>query len=274
MITSAAKRDIGNEMAMIFEAHYTILDDNGLIDEIETEIKEKRINAEQVVKKIFHRIENKFKTSNSQIIQEKALDIHDIGKRILNFLVGRECNILDDIPARSIIFTKRLLPSDIIHIKNKLPIAIITEEGGVYSHSAIIAKTLGIPLVLIKNFNDYNIKEGTLGLVDGEQGLLIINPEESDVDEFDSNILRTEQWLNDLAKNTQGKNLKIDNNQIKIMANVSSSEDIGTLLKYGCDGIGLLRIESIYLDSLIPLTENSLYYKIYPDYVEFWGGGL
>ena len=131
--------DIDEEHAKIFGAHQMMLKDISLIKEIEDEIRSKLLNVEQVVQNVFQRHEQNMRGAKSNVFQERANDIIDVGRRLLKVLVGVNKNDLSILPKNAVIFAQRLLPSDTATLNINNAKAIVTVEGAQNSHAAILA---------------------------------------------------------------------------------------------------------------------------------------
>lgn len=238
-------KDVYN--AEVFDVYLSLLEDITLLEEIEKKLRNDLLNAEQVVKSVFHQLVRKFRLSDSLLIQEKALDIEDIGRRLIRKLTGVEENILSIIPESSIIFAKRLLPSDIVHLKQRNISAIITEQGGDTSHAAMIARGLGIPAITSIIFDDKDIPEGSVVMADGYEGVVTIHPDNSIKDKILKMIEKAKLESIRILKETKKQNLNIGGEQIFVDANISANTDSKDALACGCDNIGLFRIEPLYM---------------------------
>ncbi|MBN2443024.1 MAG: phosphoenolpyruvate--protein phosphotransferase [Spirochaetales bacterium] len=247
----------------IFDVYISLLEDIMLPEELEKKLNEDMVNAEQVVKSVFHQLVRKFRSSESLLIREKAGDIEDIGKRLLNKLTGMEENVLSMIPENSIIFTKRLLPSDIVHLKQKNTKAIITEQGGDASHAAIMARNLGIPSITDIAINHKDIPEGAQVLINGYEGVVIINPPQALKNEVMKEIEKVKLESIRLFKATKNKDLRIGDERIYVDANVPANPEILNEYSGVSDTIGLFRIEPIYMQTSSLPSETGIFKELY-----------
>ena len=246
----------------IFDAHQLLLNDPQILIELEMELINERINAEHIVKNVFKRYENRFKVSENKIIRERADDIIDLARRLLHSLSGIGKNVLSNVPPNSIIVASSLLPSDTINLKQNNVNAIVTEKGSSTSHAGLLAKNLNIPYIVGMDCLKEMIKTGKDIIVDSDNGKIIVNPYPDEIYEYRKviNKNKIEQTLKyDRVRNVRLLN---DNKRINILANVNSRPDIQRAIKYGCDGIGLYRIEQVYLKRTLPPTENELFNEL------------
>lgn len=262
ILREKAQLHLDHDHARIFDVHDMLLDDTALFEEIEKELHSKMLSAEQTVFNIFHQMERKFRTSDSTVLQDRAIDVQDIRRRVLRKLTGAEENPLESVPPHSVVFTKRLMPSDTIHLREKGVAAIVTEEGGASSHAAIIARALGIPSITNVSFNMEDIPEGSNLLVDGCQGIITVNPTPGESSRFLTKVKSRKKLENALLRKTLHKKLEIKGKPVFVGANVSSEEDLAHAQKQGCDCIGLFRIESLYMQTSTLPDQKELYNKL------------
>jgi phosphotransferase system enzyme I (PtsI) len=252
------KGELGKEQSDIFKVHAEILKDKTLLKDIEKELKNELVNAEHVVRNVFRKWANKFKVSENDVVKSKAHDLEDLSRKILCYFMNCTVNLLEKIPGDRIIVAKRLLPSDTVRIKRKNVKGLIVEQGSTVSHSAIIARSLGIPAVTaIKNAVKI-IKPGEDLIVDGGKGMIIQNPTKEEVKTYKKIIQSKSKTEAKLIKRAKHIAKTKENKTIKVYANVASKEDAETAHWRGCDGVGLLRIEQLYMSSNVLPDEKYL----------------
>ncbi|MBF0571110.1 MAG: phosphoenolpyruvate--protein phosphotransferase [Candidatus Omnitrophica bacterium] len=259
-LKSKVASQIDTKHAEIFESHFLILTDIELFKDIEKDLRGRLLNAEKVVQDVFLRWEKKLRASRSSDISERADDIQDLGRRLLEMLSGvvrREIEV--DLPADSVLFAQRLLPSDVVSLDIGKVKAIITEEGTQNSHSSILARALDIPLVSKINFDNILLIPGAKVIVDGKNGQVIINPKEREWEAYTRLIRKKIEYKVNLMQRVKDVPLTMDKRIIKVMANVSSLNDLKMAKKFGADGIGLYRTEVFYLAEKKFPTEEDFY---------------
>ncbi|MBD3426841.1 MAG: phosphoenolpyruvate--protein phosphotransferase [Candidatus Omnitrophica bacterium] len=252
------EKHIGEKYADIFKVHKQLLKDETLLLDIEKELKRELVNAEHVVKNVFRKWANRFRMSESEMVRDKAEDMEDLGRRILRVLLGYEKNMLEKMPPDSIICASRLLPSDTVHIKGKNAKGIFVENGSRNSHSAILARNLGIPAVANPRQSIYSIEEGASLILDGEKGVAIVNPDQDDISFYESKMKDAQNREKEYITRSQEKAKTSDGKIINVYANIISRTDVTEALRHGCDGIGLFRIEQIYLESKVLPSEAKI----------------
>lgn len=255
--------ELGKDQADIFKVHAEILKDKTLLKDIEKELNNELVNAEHAVRNVFRKWANKFKISESETVKSKADDLEDLSRRILCSFMKCDINVMENVPPESIIVAKRLLPSDTVRLKRKNVKGIIVEQGSSVAHSAIIARSLGIPAVTeIENAISI-IKRGEKLILDGYNGTVIQNPTEKEIKIYKKIIQSMKKRETKLINGARHISKTKDGKLIKVYANVSSKEDAKIAADRGYDGVGLLRIEQLYMSSKILPDEKYLLSSLY-----------
>jgi len=252
------KDELGREQSAIFKVHAEILKDVDLVKEIEREVKGELVNAEHAVRKVLRRWAEKFRSSENETIKNRADDIEDLARRVLCHFIKCDLNVLENIPAESIIVARRLLPSDTARLKRKNVKGIVVEQGSKFSHAAIIARASGIPAVAAVKKPLDQIKSGDRLIVDGYKGIAIKDPGRQETGEY-KRLARSEKKAEARLIAGSRKKARIRGGEIvKVYANAASEEDVKISSSRGFDGIGLLRVEQIYMSSKILPDEEYL----------------
>lgn len=252
------KDELGKEQSEIFKAHAEMLKDETLINDLEKEIKGELVNAEHAVRNVFRKWANKFKVSENDVVKSKADDLEDLSRKVLCSFMDCDVNVLENVPPESIIVAKKLLPSDTARLKSKNVKGIIVEQGSTVSHSAIISRSLGIPAVTDVEDAVTVIKPGEKLILDGYKGSVIKDPTEQEIKTYKKTVRSAKKVESDLIKRAGRLAKTKDNNRIKVYANVASGIDVKIASSRGYDGIGLLRIEQLYMSSKILPDEKYL----------------
>ncbi len=254
---------ISSKEGSIFDAQRMMLEDEAFIDSFETEMKNELINAEQVLKNVFRKQINRFECSENEVFRAKADDLKDILRKLLRNLLGIDMSVLAKLPENSIIISRRLLPSDTIMLDIKNARGIIVEEGSIYSHSAIMARSLGIPALLTNGTSLRGIGDGTPIIVDGNAEKAIIHPHHSTISLYrHRQVTLADEFANKLRA-IKGVSRTRSGRMIHLMANASTLQEVQCALESGCDGIGLFRTETIYLQNRTLPGEDELYAQLY-----------
>ncbi|KMQ52513.1 Phosphoenolpyruvate-protein phosphotransferase of PTS system [Chitinispirillum alkaliphilum] len=252
------EKELNSHMAGIFRAQIEILNDKLLLDEIKAELETELINAEQIIKRVFRKWELRFRQLNDEQMSCKADDILDLSRKMLRALIGIHAHTLEHLPQGSIIVAKRLLPSDTVFLSRNNTRGIVTEFGGPASHAALLTKEIGVP-ALSKIPDVINIIENRdLILLDCINGHLVINPEEKTRKNFEKRIEERKVYLINSSKSCCEASIRKNGQVVSVLANVSCRRDVEVALKNGAEGIGLFRIENIYLSRKLPPTTQEL----------------
>ncbi len=250
-------RDLSEEYAAIFQAHRLILKDSQLFNEIKKDLYEKKINGEKIVRDVFKRWEKRFLAFDDEIFRNKSQDIADISSRRIKELTGIDSHILEEAPEDSIIFANRLLPSDTVNINKNNVKAIVTKEGGKFSHTAILSKAMNIPLVIIENLDLSSLHREETVIVNGETGDVVINPDQEEMESAEKQLEETtgRESLSGIMQKSE--KIYYRGEEVFISAAASSPDETEEALLYDAYGIGLFRMEVLYL-SQYTLPEEKL----------------
>lgn len=252
------EKELEKDLADIFQIQKAILNDPSLLEEIKKEIINELVNGEQVVKRVFRRWERKFRKMSDDNFRQRGDDVADIGRKLLRELTGIHAHILEDMPNDSILVAKRLLPSDTVFLSRKTTLGALTEFGGAGSHAALLTREMGIPAVAgIKELWTY-ISSGDMLLLDGFTGDVIVNPDERTEKTFDNKIKKQVISYKKELEHCCEPARTLDGVTIQVMANVGCLEDLKHAIEKGADGVGLYRIEQLYLSRKNPLSEKEI----------------
>lgn len=263
---------VGSEETHIFDAHIAILDDPVFMNEIQGIIQRQYKAAEVAVKEAIDHFVTMFDLLDDDYMKERALDIKDVGNRLLKHLLGVPEVALPVDTQPFILIAKELSPSQLAHINPEHVLGIVTLAGSTTSHSSIMARALGIPLVVgvEANLKDPIITGQTI-VVDGGEGQVFIDPDESiialynDLHDQQTEAKKKLQHIADrLSVTPDGKALRLE-------ANISSIKELEIALASGANGVGLFRTEFLYMDrNRFPQEEEQ--YEVYRSVAERLNG--
>jgi len=240
---------VGPEESGIFEAHLAILDDPVFMNEIKGIIQRQYKAAEVAVKEAIDHFVTMFDLLDDEYMKERALDIKDVGNRLLKHLLGAPEIMLPTDAQPFILVVRELTPSQLIHLKPDVVLGIVTMVGSPSSHSAIMARAFGIPLVMgVESKLQTPIETGNLLVMDGGTGQLHIEPDAETVlrySELRRKQLETRERLQALA---QVQPVTPDGEALALAANISSIKELEAVLGSGANGVGLFRTEFLYMD--------------------------
>ena len=262
-----AYQDLGEETAEIFNAQKLMLDDPELINTVKSRVESELIGIEQALHETAESYAQQLEAINDEYLSARALDIRDVTSRCLRNLLGLSDSPAEGLKTPSIIVAKDLTPSDTVLLNKDLVLGFCTAEGGSTSHTAILARGLGIPAVVGAGDEVKGIQNGQDLVIDGDAGEVTINPSSKALKEFKN---RQERFLRIQAEAEEGTHqpaITTDGHQVEVVANIGNVEGIEPALEAGAEGVGLLRSEFLYLERSSLPTEDEQYqcYKTIAD---------
>lgn len=240
--------DVGEGEAAIFDAHAAMLSDPALQNHIHERLGREKICAEAALADEMKAFAKRLSSSGSDYMRELAMDARDVGNRLLRHLCLDEGQSpLAQLPPDSIIFASDLMPSETIGMDREHVSGIATENGGPTSHAAILARSLGIPSVTgLDGLMDL-ANPGSICLLDGIRGTLVLDPSDEQRKRFASRG-RVYEQSRELMRMMEGRACRLKNGtRIKLMANINQTADVNLASDHNLDGIGLYRTELMYL---------------------------
>lgn len=252
-----ALADVGEENASIFEVHRMMLEDEDYLETIREKILTEKVNSEYAVAAARDKFSEMFSSMEDAYMKERAVDVRDISERIIRILrekkngemyTGQSENAelcSDETPY--ILVAEDLAPSDTLQLDRNLVLAFVTRKGSVNSHTAILARTMNIPaIVMVKEAQGI---DGRMGIVDGAEGKLIVEPDEKTVKEYQREQKKQIENRKKLEALKGKPALTREGKRIKLYANIGGIQDAESALENDADGIGLFRSEFLYLKS-------------------------
>ena len=247
------------EEAAIFEAHMMFLDDPSLLEIVADAVQTQHLNVEAAWFDGIETFAQQMEMMGDEYLSARAADIRDVGKRVLRILGGKDDTDLSGLAAPSIILAQDLTPSDTARLDKRYVLGFATAEGGPTSHTAILAKALGLPAVVGCGSALMEIAAGTEILIHGSQGELVASPDEATKKHYEKLTGEASRVAELELKSSGDHAITKDGRQVEIVANVGSPNDAVSALKYGAEGIGLLRTEFLYLErATAPSEEEQL----------------
>ncbi len=265
-----ALAEAGEDAAMLFEAHQMMLDDLDFVESIEGMIENDRVNAEAAVSDTGAQFAEMFAAMNDSYMQARAADIRDISARVIGILTGEgESGIVSDVPC--IVAADDLAPSETVQLDKSLILGFITSAGSANSHTAILARTMGIPAIISAGDALQPEMEGKYAIIDGQTGEAVIEPDEAERDCLLKKQAK-EKALKELLDQLKGKpNVTKDGRNVMVYCNIGSPADIDAVLQNDGGGIGLFRSEFLYLQGSDYPTEDEQF-EAYKTVAERMGG--
>jgi phosphotransferase system enzyme I (PtsI) len=238
--------DLGTDEADILKSHILITQDPFFTDEVASTISGKRRNAEWVVMDGMHTFLETFKNIDNIFFKERGRDIEDVSMRIIRTLKGDEGSLLIK-DQRGILIVGELVPSMIMYIDTDMIRGIVSEVGSETSHATILAKSLGIPVIINVKDAVNVIETGDTIIVDGNVGQVVIHPTDRVSAEYDNLQKRYEEHLRVLEAAHDLPADTLDGERVSLLANVEFVPGADLALRYGAEGIGLFRTELPFL---------------------------
>lgn len=232
----------------IFDAQLMFLKDATLLEMVGRSIREEHQNAESSWMDAIGLFAAKLDGLDSEYFRARATDIRDVGELVLRKLTGSLGPRLESLTTPSLVIAQDLAPSDTVMMDRHQVLAFCTAGGGPTSHSAILAKALGIPAVVGLGEALLEIRDSALGLVDGSTGELVVDPDLPTRREFEGRRSAMERQAESHLTRANEAAITTDHRLVEVSANVGSLEDAKVALSLGADGIGLLRTEFLYLN--------------------------
>lgn len=265
-----ALAEAGEDAAMLFEAHQMMLDDLDFVESIEGMIENDRVNAEVAVSDTGAQFAEMFAAMDDSYMQARAADIRDISARVIGILTGEgESGIVSDVPC--IVAADDLAPSETVQLDKALILGFITAGGSANSHTAILARTMGIPVIISAGDALQPEMEGKYAIIDGQTGEAVIEPDDAERERLLKKQAK-EKALKELLDQLKGKpNVTKDGRNVMVYCNIGSPADIDAVLQNDGGGIGLFRSEFLYLQGSDYPTEDEQF-KAYKTVAERMGG--
>ncbi len=246
------------QLADIFRAHDMMLDSLLSSTEFVQELQGSLINAEAVVRRIFRRWQEKFHSLPGETFQQRADDLADLGRKVLRHLEGKDADRLQHLPAGSVLVLRHLLPSDVVALSRRDVAAIVVESLGHGSHAALLAREKSLPTVADFPGILERIGDGDEVLVDAYRGEILLAPEEKTRAAFHERLQHYHATLARCKGACRQPARTLDGEVVQVEANLGASDDVELALDNGADGVGLFRIEQLYLARDLPPTAAEL----------------
>ncbi len=252
-----SKEELHKETIEILKAHMMILKDEVLKDEIRERIKERKIKADYALNEVINEKIALFEQLDDPYLKERASDIRAIGQRILRNIKGIPYKDITNLAEDTIIVTVDMTPTQMANMDRKHVKGIIAEIGGKTCHTAILAKTLGIPTVLgVKNALDL-VTEGAIIVIDGDEGSIHRDLKDGELVQYKAELEKQEKMKEKLLHLKDSETITKDGRKVEIYGNIGSPQEAKIAFENGAEGIGLFRTEFLFMDrDKIPSEEQ------------------
>lgn len=251
-----AERSLGAEAAKIFAFHMGMLEDPALTGPIRERIAGECVAAEFAVSEEFKKVAAMFVGMGDAAFQTKVDDVWDLDRRILRNLIGEHMAELAELHHQAVVVARDLTPSQTAGFERNKVIGFATDAGGRTSHTAIVARALGIPAVVGLERITHTAADGAPVIVDGDRGVVILNPDAETLAQHQAYIKQMQAFRLSLGELAGLPTVTRDGTRIELQGNIEFPAEIDDLLANGGDGVGLFRTEFLYLTRASEPTED------------------
>ena len=265
-----AVKEVGEANAAIFEMHQMLLEDEDYQDSVENIIRTQQVNAEYATAVTSDHFSSMFAEMDDDYMKERAADIRDISERVIANLNGEnKSKVVTDEPV--IILADDLAPSETVQLEKDKVLSFVTVHGSVNSHTAILARTMGIPALVSTEMELTQDLDGKLAVVDGNHGTLYVDPDAETMEKMKT-LKKEEEEKKELLQTFKNKeSITLDGKRVLTYANIGNVKDLALVLQNGAEGIGLFRSEFLYLESETYPTEEEQF-EVYKKVAETMAG--
>ena len=250
---------IGAKDAGIFDAHLLVVEDRTLIDEVLRSLARDKMNVEHIFQNVAGRYAKTLSEIDDPYLRERALDIHDVTRRVVHNLMGKEARDLSSVTTPHILIAHNLAPSDTAQLDRTLVLAFATDVGSKTSHTAIMARSLNIPAIVGLHDVSTQLSTGDHLLLDGYNGLLIVNPSDQTLWEYGELEIKKTEVEEKLTHLRETASTTLDGRHVILSANIELPGDMEQVRQNGAEGVGLYRTEFFYLNKSELPTEDEQY---------------
>lgn len=266
-IKRKVQSQVCSEHLYILDAHQMILDDPMLIDETISTIQNEQINAEGALQRSLKKFRSVFDAIEDEYLRERGSDIDAVGDRILRNLMGESQLSLSGIMRQAVVVAHDLSPADTVQIDKRKILGFVTDLGGRTSHTAILARSLGIPAVVGLENATSLVPGGTPLIIDGSSGTVVLNPSTETFREYLKKKQAFEYFEQELLSYRELPAITEDGYHLTLKGNVELPEEVVATIAHGGEGIGLFRTEFLFMGQESPPSEEEQF-SLYRDLVK------
>jgi phosphotransferase system enzyme I (PtsI) len=265
-----ATESVGPEYGAIFDFHKALLDDRQILKEVDTRIRNNKFTAEYAVSRALRKQAKSLGSVENPFFSQRVDDIYDIEKRILRSLIGERRESIRNLENDVIVIARDLTPSQTASLERTKVVGFATDVGGRTSHTAIVARALGIPAVVGLGLITSDVSGGDMVIIDGTNGLVIISPDERTLKKYRTLEKDFKEFQRKLVNMYGLPAETIDGYTFKLLANIEFPEEVDSALSAGADGVGLYRTEFLFTDHVKPDEETQM--RAYREALKKMGG--
>ena len=261
----------GAEHVAIIDVHRAMLRDPSLVDEVRRLVREERVNVEWAVKRAIRKIKGAF-DPDDEFFRERRSDVEYVGERIVKNLLGQGVDVAELPPDGSVVVARDLSPAvTALLLHDRKVVGLVTDAGGITSHTAIVARALEIPAVVGAGRASAAAERGDWIVVDGTRGVVVVNPTAGERADYEAARIRHLERETDLARLKDLPAETVDGVRIGMLGNIEFGEEVPGLLSHGGEGVGLYRTEFLYMRrDVLPSEEE--HYRDYRTILEAMDG--
>ena len=269
-VFAKAEAESGAEEAAIFEAHAMMLEDPELLAEVRTAIEQEGLNAEAAIHEATEGYAQMLEAMDDEYLSARAADVRDVAERVIRVLLDVPQSPAEELTQPSVILARELTPSDTVLLDKSLVLGFCTAEGGRTSHTAILARGLGLPAVVGAGEDILEIPDGEKLVLDGTAGSLLVGAAASTVETYEERQRRMAAVLKDARETAHEPAVTRDGKRVEVVANIGNVAGAEAAIEAGAEGVGLLRTEFLYLErDHLPTEEEQ--YQAYRAIVDAFG---
>jgi len=257
---TSAKKDFGAEAAQVFAFHLGLLSDPSLTDPMRRRIEQEGVSASYAASSGFQVFAQRLSALDDAAFRTKVDDVWDLDRRVVSRLIGERASRIDQLDEASIVVASDLTPSMALRLHDANVLGFATDTGGLTSHTAIVARALGLPAVVGLQCGANAVEDGDLMIIDGDRGVVIIHPDEDTLNQHRARIEQLREVRVSLEEEgAEAPSITRDGERIEIHGNVEFPDEINAILRHGGEGVGLFRTEFLFLRKGGEPTEDEQY---------------
>ncbi len=269
-VYAKACKEVGEEKAAIFQAQLEMLDDPDLLEAIENRVQEHSLNVEAALEDSAAAFATTLEEMGNEYFRERAADVRDMSNRVMQILTGFDKKAYTTLTTPSIIIAYDLAPSDTIHFDKTRVLGFAIAQGGPLSHTAILARTLGLPAVVGAHEDVLGIANGQEIVLDGESGTIYPEPDQDFLQSYKERQAKEQDQKAHLIRLAHQPAVTRDGHTVEVVANIGSVTEAKQSIEYGAEGVGLLRTEFLYLQRT-DLPDEEEQYQAYREILDVYG---
>src|SRR5882724_9984030 len=248
-VQKKVSQKMGAQEGSIFDAHLLVLEDRTLLDEVARIIQEEKVNAEHAFHSVAERYAATLAAIEDDYLRERATDMRDVTSRVLNNLLGLEAEVdMRHLKEPCIIISHDLTPSNTAQLDKRNVLGFATDVGSKTSHTAIMARSLRIPAIVGLKDISRLLESGQYALLDGYNGVIIINPTDQTLFEYGQIIIQQDSLQQKLRDTLLKPAVTLDGHRVKLLANIERAAAAEEVEASGAEGVGLFRTEYLFIN--------------------------